>query len=155
MPLLGGAAKMAGAAVPAGGPRFTGDPYFISDFYVYGFGDPVRVFAGFEIDADGGIEGIKRTGNIGDVGRWDNNLGTLSKVDYQFRFDTDDVIPGPGSTSDDFNVWLPASAFLQSFYIEIEFNGDFTTVGTIRVRDASTLVEYDSASMSMTVAQEP
>lgn len=153
MPLLGGACKFAGAPAPAGDPRFVGDPYSVFAFHVYGFGGPKKVYAGFEIDADGAIEKITQDGNDGDVGRWDNNIGTLNKADYEFRFDGSDTFKDPNS--DDFNVWIPANAGLDYFGLAIFGNGDHTVNGTIRVRDATTLVEYDSASMSMTVAQEP
>ena len=73
---------------------------------------PGTALAGFEIDADGGIERYNHTGNLGDVGRWDGG-SPLNKIDYQFRFDES----GPGSVngaSDATNVWLAASAGLNT-----------------------------------------
>ena len=155
MPLLGGACKMAGAVAAAGDPRFTGDPYTTFDVFVYGVGSPVRVFSGIEMRADGTIYELKRSGATL-IGRWDNGLATLDKADYQFRFDTTDTLPGPGLTSQDFNTWVAASASVQAFYIEIDSNGEFTVSGTVRVRKAtSPFTEYDTAALSMTVAQEP
>lgn len=150
MPLLGGACKFAGAPAPAGGPRFTGGPYEVLDFDT----PPGLALSGIEIDADGGIEGFNdSSGNLGDIGRWDNGLGTLTKSDYQFRLDVISGILASGSDATD--TWLPASAGLNSWFASTSFGiRDFE--GTLRVRLAvSPFTEYDSESVNLYAESTP
>jgi hypothetical protein len=156
MPLLGGATKLSTQPAPSGNPNFTGDPYSVFSSNVYGGGSPIDVFAGYEIDADGAIEAFTNNGNEGDVGRWDSGLGSLNKADYQFRFDKVSGLGSEGPLSDPWGVWLPATAGLNVFSIRITGNGNRTVTGNVRVRLAvSPFTEYDSATMQMSVAQEP
>lgn len=144
MPLLGGACKFVADHV-AGVPAFISDPYSVSSFSLFPTG-PNPAFAGIEVDADGGIERIVHDSAAFDIGRWDNNLYTLNKADFQFRLDT---IGGTIDIGDATDVWLPASAGLNFWRIEETFGYQVFT-GTLRVRLAtSPFTEYDSASLSL------
>ena len=108
--------------------------------------NPTTATAGFEIDADGGIETYKSTGNQGDVGRWDGgSMGGLNKIDYQFRFDES----GPGSISGDAtNVWLAASAGLDNWQVTVVGGTNTVNTGTLRIRlAASPFTEYASSTV--------
>lgn len=109
-------------------------------------GNPLTALAGFEIDADGGIERYNHTGNLGDVGRWDGG-SSLNKIDYQFRFDES----GPGSvngTSDATNVWLAASAGLNNWEVTVVGGTNNVNTGTLRMRlAASPFTEFASSTV--------
>jgi hypothetical protein len=156
MPLLGGACKMSGSAVASPNPAFTGDPYTEAEAIRTGFASAILIDAGYTIEADGTIDAQSSIdGTTPGVGRWDNGLGTLTRSDYQFRFDSSQ---SPASSSDPFNTWV--SGFLmQGFFIELGSFGSKSTIppgGTIRVRKAtSPFTEYDSADMDMLLIQEP
>jgi hypothetical protein len=140
-----------GGGVTSGEPRFTNDPYFAVDFQIF----PTDALAGIEVDADGAIERFTSTGNQGDIGRWDNGLGTLNKADYQFRLDT---ISGSVEVgSDPVDTWLAASAGLNFWRVREQGIGTERFTGTLRVRLAvSPFTEYDTASVNpLEASSEP
>lgn len=153
MPLLGGACKFL-QPVAAGDPRFTGDPYVVFD---YEYPRPPNPIAGIEVDADGGIEKFISSGNQGDFGRWDNGIGTLNKADYQFRLDTfSEGGRGLFGASDPVDVWLPASAGLHAWWVEVDAGFTASYAGLLRVRLAvSPFTEFDSASVNLSAESTP
>ena len=152
MPLLGGACKFAAAApAPVLEPRFTGDPFLVQD---YSYPRPPNPIAGIELDADGAIEGFTKDGNQGDIGRWDNGLGTLNKADYQFRIDT--TSGNLDVNSDPADVWLPASAALDAFWVEVQSGFRENFQGILRVRLAvSPFTEFDTCSVILLSESTP
>jgi hypothetical protein len=152
MPLLGGAGKM-GAGVASGDPRFTNDPYNVQSFTM----PPTEpdALAGIEIDADGGIESFLSSvegGNQGDIGRWDNGLGTLDIADYDFRFDvTSGAVNGISFAA---NTWHPGSGGLINFSVTENF-GVQTATGTLRMRPAGGGADIDTASLTLGAERTP
>lgn len=148
MPLLGGACKLGASAAPGGFPQFIGDPYVVQHFPLF----PNDALAGIEVDADGGIEAYKFTGNQGDIGRWDGGA-SLDKADYQFRLDTITGNIDGGYATD---VWLAAQPGFHNWdVLETGAGNEFFT-GTLRVRLAiSPFTEYDSASVSLYAESTP
>ena len=130
-------------------PSWTGGTYGVASVVIV----PVDALAGFEIDADGGVERFRHSGNQGDVGRWDGG-GSFNKIDYQFRYDGDDSLIWSGG--DDFNVWLPASASLDTFACAIDTGQDDLDVfGTLRMRLAvSPFTEYGTKAAHIFVNRE-
>ncbi len=124
-------------------PGFTGGPYQVFDHRNF----PTDALAGIEIDADGAVEAFKSTGNQGDIGRWDGGL-TLSKIDFQFRYDLSagSAPNSPGSAAVD--VWLAASASLDFWgQLETGFGVTFSN-GTVRMRlDAAPFTEFNSTTL--------
>jgi len=105
------------------------------------------------IQADGTVDLIRNgLADIAPAGRWDNGLGTLDKFDYQFRLDfiSGDplVYDPPFDSAENDNVWLLASASAQFWAIEEDF-GTAEAVCTLRIRDKNTLVEIDTASVTI------
>lgn len=147
MPLLGGAGKM-GAGVASGDPRFTSDPYVVIDFRVF----PTDALAGIEIDSDGGIEAFKSSGNQGDIGRWDNGLGTLDRADYDFRLD---IISGSAnwSGSDAVNTWIAGTSLIAWAAEELGF-GEESFSATLRIRPTGGGADFDTASVTCTASSE-
>lgn len=139
---FGAVMKMAmeGAAAAPGSPMFTGDPYNVFDTY------PQPAIAGIEIDVDGGIEGFKGAGNIGDIGRWDGG-GSFVRADYDFRVDLT-----TGTLSNDWDaegVWHPGTS-LVSFGVHVPVPiGLKRAIGTLRMRPTGGGVDIDTAPIQL------
>lgn len=151
MPLLGGACKLAADHTP-GIPAFTSDPYSVNDVSFWP-GGPNAV-ARIIVDPDGFVYQFRATvgGLPSIIGRWDNGLGTLSKINYQFRLDT---ISGVIDAGDPTDIWITQNIGTDQWEVQETF-GISTFVGTLRVRLASSpFTEYDTASVTLEAERTP
>ena len=144
-PLLGGAAKLAGAAGSSPDPRFTGDPYNVVDLQI----NPNDALAAIDIAADGSIDEIIEAGNQGDIGRWDNGLMSLNRNDFDFRADkiSGDSLDTTGS-GDPENTWILGST-APRFQTRVTGSGRKVFVGTLRMRDTGGGGDHDTASLRL------
>jgi len=139
----------AGTVAQGGMPKFIDGPYISFSVSI----SPTDAMAGVEIDADGAIERITNLGNQGDIGRWDGN-NSLNKIDYQFRYDRTGGTADPNGISDAVGVWLSASAGLNVWQQLVTGLGTRISSGNLRMRDATTLQEFTSESLTLTASVE-
>ncbi len=134
------------AAAAAGVPGWVSMPSSVVDIQIA----PDDSLAGIEIDVDGGIEGFKLSGNIGDIGRWDDN-NALTKSDYQFRADE---TAGSFTEGDTPNAWLAASGSLDTWACRETGFGSSDCTFTLRVRLAvAPFTEYASVAGNLVYAE--
>ena len=145
MPLLGGAAKLAGAVASSPNPRFLSDPYNVVDLQI----NPNDALAAIDIASDGSIDEIIEAGNQGDIGRWDNGLMSLTKADFDFRADkiSGDNLDTTGS-GDPQNTWIPGNTAIR-FQTRVTGSGRKVFVGTLRMRDTGGGADHDIASLRL------
>lgn len=149
MPLLGGATKLSGGGVPSGNPAFTSKPYQVDDIAL----PPLDAAASVELRGNGQVWELRRQFGDQQIGRWDNNLGTLTISDFDFRMDTvTGTLNRPGTQAAD--TWI--NGFSNMFWGVREFGiGVEFFEGNLRVRPAGGGSDFDIVGVELRAEATP